>query len=165
MRKVERLLSHSAKVLELKTISELNRENLKLKLSLYNILNDYEALKKVMEVKAKQREESIKESFVKELLPLLEDIDRLLNHLSSLDLPENLKESVGVIYRKMEHTLRNLRIEKISPLVGEDFDPEKHEALTAVSSELPKGKIAVVFEVGWKFGDKLIKPARVGVSI
>ncbi|MCC6012416.1 nucleotide exchange factor GrpE [Candidatus Caldipriscus sp.] len=165
MRKVERLLSHSAKILELKTISELKRENLKLKLSLYNILNDYEALKKVMEVKAKQREESIKESFVKELLPLLEDIDRLLNHLSSLDLPENLKESVGVIYRKMEHTLRNLRIEKIAPLVGEDFDPEKHEALTAVSSELPKGKIAVVFEVGWKFGDKLIKPARVGVSI
>jgi molecular chaperone GrpE len=165
MRKVERLLSHSAKVLELRTISELKGENLKLKLSLYNILNDYEALKKVMEVKAKQREESIKESFVKELLPLLEDIDRLLNHLSSLDLPENLKESVGVIYRKMEHTLRNLRIEKIAPLVGEDFDPEKHEALTAVSSDLPKGKIAVVFEVGWKFGDKLIKPARVGVSI
>jgi molecular chaperone GrpE len=65
----------------------------------------------------------------------------------------------------MEHTLRNLRIEKIAPSVGEDFDPEKHEALTAVSSELPKGKIAVVFEVGWKFGDKLIKPARVGVSI
>jgi molecular chaperone GrpE len=165
MRKVERLLSHSAKVLELKTISELKGENLKLKLSLYNILNDYEALKKVMEVKAKQREESIKESFVKELLPLLEDIDRLLNHLFSLDLPENLKESVGVIYRKMEHTLRNLRIEKIAPSIGEDFDPEKHEALTAVSSELPKGKIAVVFEVGWKFGDKLIKPARVGVSI
>ncbi len=165
MRRSEKLVLHSKEILNLRTISELKEENLRLKLSLYNVLNDYEALKRAMELKAKQREESLKESFIKEILPLLEDIDRLLNHLSSLDIPENIKESVGVIYRKMEHNLRNLQIEKISPSPGEDFNPEEHEALTAVSSNLPKGKIAVVFEVGWKFRGKLIKPARVGVSI
>jgi Molecular chaperone GrpE (heat shock protein) len=165
MRRVEKLLDHSKEILKLRTIWDLRDENLKLKLSLYNILNDYEGLKRAMDVKAKQREESVRESFVKEILPLLEDIDRLLKHLYSLDLSDNIKESVGVIYRKMEHTLKNLQIEKISPSVGEDFNPEEHEALTALSSELPKGKIAVVFEVGWKFRGKLIKPARVGVSI
>ena len=165
MRRVEKLLDHSKEILKLRTIWDLRDENLKLKLSLYNILKDYEGLKRAMDVKAKQREESVRESFVKEILPLLEDIDRLLKHLYSLDLSDNIKESVGVIYRKMEHTLKNLQIEKISPSVGEDFNPEEHEALTALSSELPKGKIAVVFEVGWKFRGKLIKPARVGVSI
>ncbi|MEO0149968.1 MAG: nucleotide exchange factor GrpE, partial [candidate division WOR-3 bacterium] len=67
--------------------------------------------------------------------------------------------------RKVEHNLKNLGIEKVMPSVGDDFDPSICEALTVVNTgDVPKGKIAVVFEPGWRFEGRLIKPARVGVA-
>ncbi|MEO0138908.1 MAG: nucleotide exchange factor GrpE [candidate division WOR-3 bacterium] len=165
MRRVDEFISFSREISSLRLRRELERANLDLKISLYNLLRDYEGLKRVMEVRVKQNEERTKERFIREIIPLLEDIDRLLNHINSLDIPENAKESVKIILRKVEHNLKNLGIEKVMPSVGDDFDPSICEALTVVNTgDVPKGKIAVVFEPGWRFEGRLIKPARVGVA-
>ncbi len=165
MRRSKELIEFSGKLAVLKKLRTYEDVNQQLKLNLFRILNDYEGFKRAMNIKMMQRERDVKEKFVRELIPLLEDMDRLLNHISLLDLPEDAKRNLESISKKVEHSLRNLGIEKVVPSEGDDFDPETCEALTVIHREdIPKGKIAAVFEPAWKFEGKIIKPARVGVS-
>lgn len=165
MRRGKELIEFSVKLAILKKLRNYEDVNQQLKLNLLRILNDYEDFKKAMNIKMIQREKDVKEKFIRELIPLLEDMDRLLKHVSLLDLPENAKKNLESITKKVEHSLRNIGIEKIVPSEGDDFDPEICEALTVIHREdIPKGKIAAVFEPAWKFEGKIIKPARVGVS-
>jgi molecular chaperone GrpE len=49
--------------------------------------------------------------------------------------------------------------------LGTDFDPVMHEAMLQMPSEkYPEGKIAQIFEKGFKFREKIIRHAKVGVS-
>ncbi len=49
--------------------------------------------------------------------------------------------------------------------VGDDFDPNLHNAIGMVDKEeLGSGKIAAVFQTGFKLGDKIIRHAMVQVT-
>lgn len=55
-------------------------------------------------------------------------------------------------------------VDTISPDVGEPFSPTLHEAIESRPSEIPRGKIAEVFRVGWRRNDVCVRPALVAVS-
>jgi len=142
----------------------LKWEVLRLKEALAYALREHEAYRKVSEARVRDAESKGKESLLKEMFILLEDMDRLLSVLSGEDVPENVRSGALSIVRKVEHTLKVLGVEKIVPEVGKPFDPSTMEALTVIKDEnLPKGSVGVVYEPGWKYNGKLLKPARVGV--
>ena len=62
-----------------------------------------------------------------------------------------------------ERFLKRFGFEEV-PALGEDFDPEKHNAVMREAGDTP-GKILEVFQKGYMIGDKLIRPAMVAVAV
>ncbi len=66
--------------------------------------------------------------------------------------------------RSFERALIDVGVEPIAS-VGENFDPELHEAVDmAPTTAENEGKIIAEYACGYKFGDKLLRPARVQVG-
>ncbi len=135
-----------------------------MKEALVYTLREQEAYRRVSETRVREAERKGQEGLLKEIFVLLEDMDRLLAVLSAEDVPDNVREGAESIVRKITHTLKVLGVEKITPEVGKPFDPSIMEALTVIKDDsLPKGSVGVVYEPGWRYRGKLLKPARVGV--
>ncbi len=99
---------------------------------------------------------------VKELLPVADSVRMALENLKDAD-PEILK-GVELISNQLDKSFTKLKIEAYGA-VGEDFDPNLHNAIGMVDNEeLGSGKIAAVFQTGYKIGDKIIRHAMVQVT-
>lgn len=101
------------------------------------------------------------ESFVKDLLPILDDFERTLNNIKD-DNP--FLEGVQMIKNKLEKMLDEHGIVNFDS-IGETFDPNLHEALMNQETEDAKdGIILNEFEKGYKYHDKILRHAKVVVS-
>lgn len=98
------------------------------------------------------------------ILPVLTVFDDLGRALAVADKedPGKILPGVRSVLTALERNLDTLEIQRLGE-VGDPFDPDLHEALTAVPTddEERKGTIAEVFQAGFKRGDRLVRPARV----
>lgn len=95
---------------------------------------------------------------VGEFLPIMDNLERALETECSDD---NYKIGVKMIYDSFMSTLDKLGVEKVPT---EDFDPAMHQAVQQVQSdELESGKIASVFQNGYRIGTKVLRFAMVAV--
>lgn len=95
---------------------------------------------------------------VGEFLPIMDNLERALETECSDD---NYKIGVKMIYDSFMSTLDKLGVEKVPT---EDFDPAMHQAVQQVpSDELESGKIASVFQNGYRIGTKVLRFAMVAV--
>ncbi|MGN0619430.1 MAG: nucleotide exchange factor GrpE [Ruminiclostridium sp.] len=95
---------------------------------------------------------------VGEFLPVMDNLERALETECS---DENYKTGVKMIYDSFMSTLDKLGVEKVPT---EDFDPAMHQAVQQVQSdELESGKIASVFQNGYRIGTKVLRFAMVAV--
>ena len=97
------------------------------------------------------------------LIPVLEDFKRALN-------PETGKfddaEGINLIYNKLSETLKSQGLVEIVTDIGEEFDSEKHEAISQIPAEKKedKGRIIDIIEGGYSLGDQIIKFPKVVVA-
>ena len=99
---------------------------------------------------------------VKELLPVADSVRMALENHKDAD-PEILK-GIGLISNQLDKSFEKLKIEAYGK-GGEDFDPNLHNAIGMVDNEeLGSGKLAAVFQTGYKIGDKIIRHAMVQVT-
>lgn len=99
---------------------------------------------------------------VTELLPVADSVRMALENLKDAD-PEIIK-GIELISNQLNKSFEKLKIETYGK-VGDDFDPNLHNAIGMVDSdELDSGKIAAVFQTGYKIGDKIIRHAMVQVT-
>lgn len=78
--------------------------------------------------------------------------------------PDGFDHGVLLVLNGMRETLRRQGIEVVDPK-GEKFDPNRHEALSTVAVEgTEPGTVVEVLQKGYRFGDQLVRPARVVVS-
>ena len=95
------------------------------------------------------------------LLPTIDNFQRAFEHLpEDLDGNEWVK-GVVAIEKDLVGKLSALGLEKIECL-GESVDPEKHEVLQTGPGE--EGKVIEVFEDGYLFNGKVLRPAKVKVG-
>ena len=95
---------------------------------------------------------------VGEFLPIMDNLESALETECS---DENYKIGVKMIYDSFMSTLDKLGVEKVPT---EDFDPAMHQAVQQVpSDELESGKIASVFQNGYRIGTKVLRFAMVAV--
>ncbi len=103
------------------------------------------------------------EAMVRDLLPVLDNFERALEHAE--DDSGALLQGVEMISRQLWDTLERRGVKEINP-VGEEFDPELHEAVQRVEDDkLQPGSVAWVMLKGYAMGDRLIRPAMVGVAV
>nr|WP_152909808.1 nucleotide exchange factor GrpE [Pseudactinotalea sp. HY160] len=95
---------------------------------------------------------------VEALIPVLDDIELARRH-------DELHGPFASIAEKLETTLsQRYRVERFGQ-VGEEFDPTVHEALMHRASEdVATDVIDVVMQPGYRVGDRVVRPARVGVA-
>ena len=93
----------------------------------------------------------------------LDAVDSVERALALADDPR-LAEDLRVFLGQMEGILQRYNV-KLSGAVGEQFDPELHEAIAVVPSDRePAGTIAEVAQSGYSAGNRMLRPAQVAVT-
>lgn len=75
----------------------------------------------------------------------------------------SFEEGIRMIFQQFSNILEKEGVKKIEALEAE-FDPQFHEALAQIPSELEEHKVAAVIQNGYTMNDLVIRPARVAVS-
>jgi molecular chaperone GrpE len=101
------------------------------------------------------------ERLVKELVPVLDDLERALEAAEAHE-EAKLEEGVALVSRAFADILRKEGLEEI-PTDGK-FDPHVHEALLSQPSEAEEGSVIEVIQKGYRLGDRVIRPARVVIA-
>lgn len=77
---------------------------------------------------------------------------------------KSLIEGVDLTERELQKTLDKNGVKKIEPL-GEKFNPNFHQAMYEVPDpNVPAGHVAQVVQAGYTIGDRVLRPAMVGIS-
>lgn len=117
-------------------------------------------MQKTLEDRAKQGQFS----FLTTLLPVLDNLNLAIDHAEKDSSLEHLLGGVKGTARSFEQALMSVGVETV-PSIGADFNPEMHEAIDMVETDAEKdGKITAEYSRGYKFGDRLLRPARVQVG-
>ena len=101
------------------------------------------------------------ERLVKQLLPVLDDLERALVAASEHEEAQ-LEEGVELVHRALADALAREGLVEVD--TDGDFDPHTQEALLAQPSDEKEGTVIQVLQKGYKLGDHVLRPARVVVS-
>ncbi len=117
-------------------------------------------LMKTLEDRGKQAQFN----FLTALLPVLDNLNLAIAASETDPSVEHLRQGVVGTARSFERALLDVGVEPI-PSIDEAFDPEVHEAvdMAPVGPE-HAGKVTAEYTRGYKFGDRLLRPARVQVG-
>jgi molecular chaperone GrpE len=117
-------------------------------------------MQKTLEDRAKQGQFS----FLTTLLPVLDNLILAIDHAEKDSSLEHLLGGVKGTARSFEQALLSVGVEPVKS-IGEEFNPELHEAVDMVAVEPEDdGKITAEYSRGYRFGDRLLRPARVQVG-
>lgn len=116
---------------------------------------------------AREREDLRKygiDRVVQELLPALDNLERALDHAEKTEAGANIAEGVRMVSRQFVSSLEKHGVVQFDAR-GEQFDPQKHEAIQQVeSSEHDTGVIVEQYQKGYFLHDRLLRPALVAVA-
>jgi molecular chaperone GrpE len=101
------------------------------------------------------------ERLVKELLPVVDDLERALVAAEEHE-EAKLEEGVRLVHRELRDALAKEGLVEIE--TDGEFDPHVHEALLTQPSDEDEGAILQVIQKGYRLGDRVLRPARVVVS-
>ncbi len=101
------------------------------------------------------------ERLVKELLPVVDDLERALEAAEQHE-EAKLEEGVRLVQRQLASALEREGLAEIE--TDGKFDPHVHEALLSQPSEADEGTVIEVLQKGYRLGDQVLRPARVVVA-
>ena len=136
-------------------LSQSDEKNLRL-------LADFENFKKRNNKNIADSYNNSVEKIICSFLPIIDDLERILNDKSSTDRAVVL-DGVSMIEAKFRKILNSYEIE---PFIskGEIFNPELHEAIMSQKSSKKENLIIEEFEKGYKLNEKIIRHSKVIVS-
>ena len=118
--------------------------------------------------RASEEKEEIRKStnfyLILKILPIIDDLDHAISIIPNDSIESSWEEGLILVQRNFNNTLESLGVKKID-VKGHEFDPREHEAiLYEEKGNLSEGIIVNVIREGYKFKDKVIRPAQVTVS-
>jgi molecular chaperone GrpE len=104
------------------------------------------------------------ESFISKLLPIIDDFERSMKHIDSVNDNDSVKEGMGLIYDKFVKLLDEQGVKKMESK-GKPFDVNYHEAVMQQKADnFPPHTVIDELECGYIYKDKVIRHAKVIVS-
>ena len=101
------------------------------------------------------------ERLVKELVPVLDDLERALEAATEHE-EAKLEEGVGLVHRSLADLLAREGLIEVE--TDGKFDPHTQEALLSQPSDEEEGSVIQVLQKGYSLGDRVLRPARVVIS-
>ncbi len=126
---------------------------------------DFENFKKRA---AREKQDAIKfanESLLKNLIPIIDNFEMALGAATGENINvESLKQGIGMVHSMLKKSLAESGLEEIDA-TGQTFDPTFHEAVSQKeTTEVPEGQVVQQMRKGYKFRDRLLRPASVVVA-
>ncbi len=139
---------------------QLKQEIEELESDLKRVMADFDNYRKRMVKEKKRIIQQASESLMKDLLEILDDLDRALD--SDGDLSE---DGVKMIHKKFKRKLEDHGLEGMDAL-GDEFDPMYHECVVSeeVDDEDKVDQVTEVLNKGYKMNSRVIRPAKVKVG-
>jgi molecular chaperone GrpE len=151
-------------------IVRLKEEAGQLKDQLLRSLADLDNLRKRAERERAEATLYAATNFARDILTVSDNLSRALDMAHADALREasepirNLIAGVEVTNREMLNVFERHGIKRIDPL-GEKFDPNLHQAVFEVPTrDAPPGTVVQVLQAGFTIGDRVLRPAMVGVA-
>jgi len=133
---------------------------------LLRVMAEFENFKKRVAREHEEKSKYANEKLMLEILPAMDDLDRVLDHVPE-DAAQEVKsiaDGVGLVRRALFNALAKFGLSEIETM-GKTFDPALHEAVSCVeSNEHEENSIIAVHRKGYKLKDRVIRAAQVIVS-
>lgn len=153
-----------------KRIADLEKDNSDLKDQLLRTLADMENLRRRTEREIADARTYAVTTFARDVLTVGDNLARALAAVSEEarasggDALHALMEGVEITERELTKTLEKHGVTRVDPK-GEKFDPNFHQAMFEVPDpSVPTGTVVQVMQAGFKIGERVLRPAMVGVG-
>ncbi|MCX7822472.1 MAG: nucleotide exchange factor GrpE [Syntrophobacterales bacterium] len=148
----------------LEFLKQKDEEIAKLNDRMLRMMADVDNMRKRLE---REREDIIcygNEQLLKELLPVIDNLERALQHGGDQCDPKVIREGIELTLKNFFSVLEKFGCKPFDSL-GMPFDPRYHEAvMQRESTEYPENTVIEEFQKGYTFRDRLLRPAMVVVA-
>ncbi|MBW2110387.1 MAG: nucleotide exchange factor GrpE [Deltaproteobacteria bacterium] len=104
------------------------------------------------------------ESLIKQLLPVMDNLEQAIAHSENEDSIEAIREGVELTLKGLMDVLKKAGVERIEA-VGTEFDPNFHEAVSEINDDTKEpGTVAKDLQKGYTLHGRLIRPSMVVVN-
>ncbi|MBO6891727.1 MAG: nucleotide exchange factor GrpE [Roseibium sp.] len=155
---------------EIDPVEVLATENADLKDRALRAMAEMENLRRRTEKEVKDARQYAVSSFARDMLTVSDNLRRALDALPEDDRKNadagiaSLIEGVEMIERDLLNQLEKNGVKKLNP-EGQKFDPNFHQAMFEVpNTEVPNNTVVQVVQAGYVIGERVLRPAMVGVS-
>nr|WP_082826889.1 nucleotide exchange factor GrpE [Pseudovibrio sp. WM33] len=154
---------------EVDPIEALREENAALKDRALRTMAEMENLRRRTEKEVKDAKAYAVAGFARDMLVVNDNLGRAIDALpdDARENDENLKalvEGVEMVEREMLNHLEKHGVKRLSP-EGDKFNPHFHQAMFEVpNTEVPNNTVVQVVQAGYVIGERVLRPAMVGVS-
>ena len=147
--------------------AELEQKNSELKAAQEKQLRVFAEMENYKKRTARDQMEQLRyanEKLLKELLPVLDNLERALSHVKDSSERSPWIEGVELTYRQFLDVLKKFGVTPIAS-VGESFDPSRHQAVTYIdTNEHPENHVAVELQKGYLYHERVLRPSMVAVA-
>lgn len=145
-------------------LDQLQAERDELESKLLRVSADYQNF-------ARRAQQNIESAVQQKLMDVARSLTTVLDHFDRALEGQNKDEATGVlqgvmmVHDELLSTLNRFGVERLDVEPGTDFDPNQHEALMRQpSDEFESNQVTMQMQPGYVLGDKVIRPAQVGVA-
>ncbi|MBO7155120.1 MAG: nucleotide exchange factor GrpE [Campylobacter sp.] len=137
----------------------LESELAKVKEDLIRATADFENIKKRLEREKADALKFANEGFARDLLPVIDALEIAANIDGSDDIAA-MKDGINLTIEQFKKCFEKYGIKEIS--TDGEFNPEVHNAINYIeSADLPSGSIAQVYQKGYMYNDRVLRPSMV----
>jgi molecular chaperone GrpE len=131
---------------------------------LLRITAEFDNYRKRTDRERRERSEAAGLEVIRDLLPVLDDLERALAAPLESTAQTNVREGIGLIHRQLLDVIRRRGVEPFD-VVGQMFDPEWHEAVAHEPADgRPEGEITAEVRRGYRVGQRLLRAPMVRVA-
>jgi len=124
---------------------------------------EFDNYRKRSEREKREMGDYVRGEVISQILEIHDNFERAIEHMDSEKM-DCFCEGVELIYKQFSELLDRMGVKPVDG-VGTPFDPRVHEALSQEeTTEMPDGAVLRVFQKGYLYKDKLLRPAKVVVA-
>jgi molecular chaperone GrpE len=145
-------------------LEALTAERDKLREQLLRTAADFDNYRKRSKRDVDDARQRGKDDLVRDLLPVFDNLERAVQTADTASDMSSVLEGIRMVLKLFEDTADRVGLERV-PSVGERFDPAVHEAIQQQETDAhPPGTIVTEVVPGYRFGQRLVRPAMVIVA-
>jgi molecular chaperone GrpE len=132
----------------------------------HRTLADFDNYRKRMERDRADQVKFASERLLKEMLPVLDNLDRALSHAREARDFDKVIEGIDLIQKQQVAALEKFGVRMIEA-VGQPFDPTCHQSIGQTETDRPEEESRVMSEVqkGYRLHDRVLRPSLVTVGV